>query len=145
MHSSAFTLPHSQPEIWPGNEAQSCHIPLSAMDNFPLIHTCTRWNHYRNCSQIHVCSLIFLATRHVMREGRGIAVASFPGRSHLQYLIACSMQIWRGKAWEIWSRAVTSGRQMVDTRRAMPDSSNSRFESNRPWRCERRMVLTLPC
>jgi len=34
-------------------------------------------------------------------------VASFPGRSHLQYLIAYSMQIRRGKAWEIWSCAVT--------------------------------------
>ena len=28
-------------------------------------------------------------------------LASFPGRSHLQYLIAYSMQIRRGKAWEI--------------------------------------------
>ena len=35
----------------------------------------------------------------------GASVASFPGRSHLQYLIAYSMQIRRGKAWEIWSRA----------------------------------------
>ena len=51
---------------------------------------------------------------------RGYVVASFPGRSHLQYLIAYSMQIRRGKAWEIWSRAVTSGRQMVDTRGAVP-------------------------
>jgi len=39
----------------------------------------------------------------------------------------------KGKAWEIWSRAVTSGRQMVDTRGAVPDSSNSRFVLNRPW------------
>jgi len=31
-------------------------------------------------------------------------------------LIAYSMQIRRGKAWEISSRAVMSGRQMVDTR-----------------------------
>jgi len=46
-------------------------------------------------------------------------VASFPGRSHLQYLIAYSMQIQGGKAWEISSRAVTSGRQMVDTRGAV--------------------------
>ena len=41
------------------------------------------------------------------------SVASFPGCSHLQNLIACSMQIRRGKTWEIWSRAVTSGRQRV--------------------------------
>jgi len=44
-----------------------------------------------------------------------VSLASFPGRSHLQYLIACSMQIRRGNAWEISSRAVTSGRQKVDT------------------------------
>ena len=25
------------------------------------------------------------------------------------------MQTWKGKAWEIWSRAVMSGRQRVDT------------------------------
>jgi len=43
-----------------------------------------------------------------------------PGRSHLQYLIAYSMQIRRGKAWEIWSRLVTSGRQKVDTWGAVP-------------------------
>ena len=72
------------------------------------------------------------------------SIASFPGHSH-QYLIAYSMQIRRGEAWEIWSRAVTSGRQMVDTRGAVPDSSNSRFVSNCPWHCEQRMVLTLPC
>ena len=27
-------------------------------------------------------------------------IASFPGRSRLQFLITCSMQKWRGKAWE---------------------------------------------
>ena len=42
-------------------------------------------------------------------------LASFPGRSHLQYLIAYSMQIRRGKAWEIWSCVVMSGKQRVDT------------------------------
>ena len=63
-------------------------------------------------------------------------LASFPGRSHLQYLIAYSMQIRRGKAWEIWSHAVMSGRQTADTRGVVPDSSNSRFVSNHPWRYE---------
>ena len=51
-------------------------------------------------------------------------LASFPGCSHLQYLIACSMQIRRGKAWEISSRAVTSGRQKVDTRGAVPNEES---------------------
>ena len=32
------------------------------------------------------------------------------------------MQMWRGKAWEIWSRDVTSCRQRVDTQPgAVPD------------------------
>ena len=37
-------------------------------------------------------------------------LALFPGCSHLlQSLIACSMQMLRGKAWEVWSCAVISG------------------------------------
>jgi len=51
-------------------------------------------------------------------------VASLPGRSHLQYLIAYSVQIRRGKAWEIWSRAVTSGRQKIDTREVVPNEES---------------------
>jgi len=43
------------------------------------------------------------------------------------------MQIRSGKAGEIWSRAVTSCTQMVDTQGAVPDRSNSHFVSNRPW------------
>ena len=54
----------------------------------------------------------------------GVYVASFPGRSHLQYLIAYSTQIWRGKAWEIWSRAVMSVRQKVDTQGVVPDEES---------------------
>jgi len=46
-------------------------------------------------------------------------VSLVPRRSHLQYLIAYSMQIRRGKAWEISSLAVTSGRLKVDTRGAV--------------------------
>ena len=34
---------------------------------------------------------------------RVFLIASFPDHSHLQYFISCSMQIWRGKAWKIWS------------------------------------------
>ena len=34
-----------------------------------------------------------------------LCLASFPGRSHLQFLIAYCMQKWRGKAWEKESRA----------------------------------------
>ena len=36
-------------------------------------------------------------------------VALFPGRSHLQLMIACSMQKWMGKAWEKELCAWTSG------------------------------------
>jgi len=67
-------------------------------------------------------------------------VASFPGRSHFQYLITYSMQIRRGKAWEIWSRAVTSGRQKVDTRGAVPDKESRRpflYNRSEGWRPER--------
>ena len=53
-------------------------------------------------------------------EGGG-EEGGFPDRSHLQYLFACSMQIRRRKAWEIWSHAVMSGRQRVDIQGAVPD------------------------
>ena len=46
-----------------------------------------------------------------MNEWTLETLALFPGRSHLQYLITYSMQIRRGKAWEIWLLAVTSGGQ----------------------------------
>jgi len=36
----------------------------------------------------------------VCRQRLASILRPFP----LQYLIACSMQIWKGKAWEIWSR-----------------------------------------
>ena len=40
-------------------------------------------------------------------------VVSFPDHSHLQSSITCSMQIWKGKSWEIWSHAVMS--EGIDT------------------------------
>ena len=56
------------------------------------------------------------------REGERVGrEGGFPDRSHLQYLFACSMQIRRRKAWEIWSHAVMSGRQRVDIQGAVPD------------------------
>ena len=60
--------------------------------------------------------------------------------SHLQYLIAYSMQIWRGKAWEFWSREVMSGRQKEDTREAVPDEesqSSFLYYRSEGWRPER--------
>ena len=45
-----------------------------------------------------------------------MCIASLPDHSHLQYLIAYSMQIQREKAWEIWTHVVMSGKQRVDTR-----------------------------
>ena len=35
-------------------------------------------------------------------------------------MIACRIQAPRRKTWEIWSRAVTSGRQKVDTQGVVP-------------------------
>jgi len=49
------------------------------------------------------------------------------GCSHLQYVITCSMQIQKWKAWEIWSHTMTSGRQMVDIRGLVSDCNNSQF------------------
>ena len=37
---------------------------------------------------------------------------------------ACSVQIWRGKAWGIWSHVETSGRQRVGTQGAVPDEES---------------------
>ena len=58
--------------------------------------------------------------------------------SHLQYLFqylfACSMQIQREKAWEIWLHAVTSGRQRVDKQGAVPDINN--FMLDQLWHRE---------
>jgi len=46
------------------------------------------------------------------------------------------MQILREKACEIWSHAVTSGRQRVDKQGAVPDINNSCFMLDQPWRHE---------
>ena len=43
---------------------------------------------------------------------------ALPVFARLQY------EIQWGKAWEIWSRAVPSGRQMVDTQRAVPNEES---------------------
>ena len=63
-----------------------------------------------------------------------VTTASFPGRSHLQSLIACSMQIWRGEAWGSGHIImVTSGRKMVDTWGAGSDCNSSHYSSTRHW------------
>ena len=49
-------------------------------------------------------------------------------------------EIRRGKAWEIWSRAMTSGRQMVDTREAVPNLYNTCFAVICLCHCEQQMV-----
>ena len=64
----------------------------------------------------------------------------FPGCSHLQYLIAYSMQMQRGKTLGAWSHAATSSRQWVDSRGVV---SNEESESTlfcyqfKCWRPER--------
>ena len=59
-------------------------------------------------------------------------VALFPGCSHLQCLIACSIYAnTEGEdLGEIWSCVMTSGRQM-------PNRNSSRLVSNCPWHHER--------
>ena len=46
-------------------------------------------------------------------EQKLVVSSLVPGCSHPRSLIACSMQLQRGKAWEMWSCAFVSGRQMV--------------------------------
>jgi len=48
----------------------------------------------------------------------------------------CSMQVRRGKTWEIWSCVMTSGRQMVDTRGVVPNHRNSHLCQPVHWRCK---------
>ena len=61
-------------------------------------------------------------------------LASFPGHSHCQYLIVCSMKIQWGKAWEIWSRGMTShgGGGGGGGRGALPNHYNTYFALIRP-------------
>ena len=56
-----------------------------------------------------------------------VELASFPGHSHLQFLITCSMQKRRGKAWEKKSRAWRQVDMRVDihVRGVVPDHCNS--------------------
>ena len=44
------------------------------------------------------------------QKSRNVELASFPGRFYLQFLITCSMQKRRGKAWEKDSHAWCAGR-----------------------------------
>ena len=66
---------------------------------------------------MHACSTI---PRLLTAEVGSLVPRLFPLPvfDHLQYAIG------RGKVWEIWSRAVTSGRQRVDTQGVVPNSNN---------------------
>ena len=92
-------------------------------------HCC--WNHL-SYHKWHYSNLFFWNSKLFLRQppfnrnSRSIS-NSFSGRSHLQSWITCSMQTRRGKAWEIWSRAMTSGRRRVDTWGAVPNHNNSIF------------------
>ena len=44
---------------------------------------------------------------HVTLVAKSSMHSLVPGRSHIQSLIACSIQIRRGKAWETWSHVVS--------------------------------------
>jgi len=83
-----------------------------------------------------------------LAENECANIASFPGHSHLQYLIAYSMQIRRGKAWEFCSRAVTSGRQKVDTRGWCPTVvifvSPGAMNDGWYWHCLTNALASIP-
>ena len=77
---------------------------LGVYDSHPLLATCsTTWS-----LKIKVLALLLAFNLSLC----SVCVASFPGRSHLQYLIARSMQIWRGRPWifsQVWLRPVDRG------------------------------------
>ena len=70
--------------------------------------------------------IIALAAECVLKQ-LAICVASFPGHFCLQFLITCSMQKRRGKAWEKKSRAWRQVDMRVDihVRGMVPDHCNS--------------------
>jgi len=79
---------------WEGSHVVLCHCnPRS---------TGCEGNYTTECTSFTIMS--------ARKLGKQVLARSFPDRFH-QYLIACSMQIRRRKAWEIWSHAVTSGIQ----------------------------------
>ena len=64
-----------------------------------------------NLTKLHA-TYIILSIAHGENLGKRLThivhntvLDSFPGHSHFQFLIACSMQKWKGKAWEKKSRA----------------------------------------
>ena len=62
-------------------------------------------------------------------------LASFPGRSHCQYLITCSMQARWGDRHFVMCNNVR-----VDTQRAVPNRNNACFTLICPRRCKQRTV-----
>ena len=92
----------------------STHHTLNTCCPHAHTHLHTHTTHTHTCTHTHVHAHTHATHTHTTH------IASFPGRSHLQYLTAYSMHIRRGKAWEISLRAVTSGRQKVDTRGVVP-------------------------
>jgi len=63
----------------------------------------------------------------------GPSVSLIPRPFPPPVLIACSVQIQRGNAWEILSHAVMLGRRMVHTWWVVPDCDISCFTSTHPW------------
>ena len=111
---------------WEG-EGGRCHCPeeegglggggqgqwdQQAVGDPPVSYVCMRWgtaSPWPACQSI-VHTVIFILCCSVAGSVGNVTVASFPGRSRRQYFIAFQFEIRRGKAWEIWSRAVPSSR-----------------------------------
>ena len=78
-----------------------------------------------------------------------VLVTMFPGCPHRQYFPTASISPppefdcfqYANTAWEVWSHALTSGRQTVDAQRVVPNCYNTCFALICPWHCEQRMVL----
>ena len=74
--------------------------------------------YYRVILHVYACE-------HIYNWSGSSILASFPGRSCLQFLIACSIQKQRGKVWEKESHAWCQVDMRVDVKGAVTDSCNS--------------------
>ena len=94
------------------------HCTLSIRLMWRVLHSCGRTTHGLNVPNQHFGSVVHLG--------------SFPGRSQLHSSITCNTQIRRGKAQEVWSCAVMSGRLVVGTWGGADRNNNSCFAFTHP-------------
>jgi len=88
----------------------------SACTNMPCVWA-SFWLDFDRPAVVQSRNVYVVWVSQYIMEQKLVVSSLAPGCSHPRSLIACSMQLQRRKAWEIWSRAFVSGTQMV----ALPD------------------------